>query len=108
MCAVNEQFRQGCNRLPTGHSALRIEPFLPNIYLAKKMIKPESLVIYPEFFAVIGVEAAHMLKLIKGTLDVKSNADFLGPFARCCLIERFANFDATAGKFWHVGRAGLG
>src|SRR5882724_3706435 len=108
MCAVDEQSRQGCNCLPTGRSALWIEPFLPYFYLAKKMIEPESLVIYPEFIAVIGVEAAHMLESLKGALDVKSNADFLSPFALCCLIERFTVFDAAAGKFGHVGRAGLG
>jgi len=72
------------------------------------MIKPESLVIYPEFIAVIGVEAAHLLESLKGALDVKSNAYFLGPFALSRLIERFTRFDAAAGKLGHVGRAGFG
>ncbi len=81
---------------------------MPDRYLAKKVIEPESLVIYPEFIAVIGVEAAQMLELLKRALDVKRNADFLGPFTLGRLIERFTDFDATAGKFGHVGRAGLG
>ncbi len=72
------------------------------------MIKPESLVINPELVAIVGVEAAHMLEALKGSLDVKRNAGFLGPFTLYCLIERFAIFDSTAGKFWHVGRADLG
>jgi len=105
MCAVDEQSRQGRNRLPTRRSALWIEPSLSNVYPAKKMIKPESLVVYPEFFAVISVEAAHMLKLLKRALDVKGNADFLGPFTPCRLIECFATLDAAAWKFGHVGRA---
>src|ERR1700686_2955951 len=108
MCAVDQQFRQRRYRLPTGRSALRIPPFLANFHLVQKMIKPERLVINPELVAIIGVEAAHMLESLKGPLDVKGNADFLGPFTRDCLIERFAILDAAAGKFWHVGRAGLG
>ena len=72
------------------------------------MIKPESLVINPELVAIIGVEAAHMLELLKRALDVKRNADFFGPFTLGRLIERFAIFDAAAGKLRHVGRAGLG
>src|SRR5882724_2075588 len=108
MCAVDRQFRQGRYRLPTGRPAFRIAPFLPNLYLAKKMIKPESLVINPELVAIIGVETAHVLEALKRSLDVKSNADLLGPFALGCLIERFALFDAAAGKFRHVGRTGLG
>jgi len=71
------------------------------------MIKPESLVINPELVAIVGEEATHMLESLNGALDVKWNADFLGPFTLCCLIERFAIFDATPGKFWHIGRAGL-
>jgi len=82
--------------------------FLPNFYVIEKMIKPESLVINPELVAIIGVEAAHVLEPLKRSLDVKSNADLLGPFALGCLIERFALFDAAAGKFRHVGRTGLG
>ena len=81
---------------------------MPNRHPVKKMIKPESLVINPELVAIIDVEAAHLLELLKRTLDVKSNADLLDPFTLCRLIERFAIFDAAAGKFWHVGRAGLG
>jgi hypothetical protein len=72
------------------------------------MIKPESLVINPELVAVIGVETAHVLELPQRALDAKSNADFLGPFTLYRLIECFALFDATAGKFRHVGRANLG
>ena len=72
------------------------------------MIEPESLVINPELVAIVGVEAAHMLEALKGSRDIKSNAGFLGPFTLYCLIERFAIFDTTAGKFWHVGRADLG
>src|ERR1700691_3284178 len=72
------------------------------------MIKPESLVIHPELLAIIGVEAAHVLELLQGAFDVKSDTDFLGPFALRCLVERFAIFNATAGKLRHVGRAVLG
>ena len=60
------------------------------------MIEPESLVINPELVTIIGVEAAHMLESPKGSFDVKRNADFLGPFALCGLIERFAIFYAAA------------
>ena len=75
--------------------------------MAKKMIEAESLVINPELVAIIGVEAAHMLESLKGTLHVKGNADFLGPFTLGRLIERLALFDAAAGKFRHVRRTGL-
>jgi len=76
--------------------------------MVKNMIKAESLVINPELVAIIGVEAAHVLESLKRSLDVKSNADFLGPLTLYCLIERFAIFDATAGKLRHVRRADLG
>ena len=72
------------------------------------MIKPESLVIDPELLAIIGVEAAHVLEVLQGALDVKSDTDFLGPFTLHGLIERFAIFDATARKLRHVRRAALG
>ena len=72
------------------------------------MIKPESLVINPELPAIIGVEATHVLELLQGALDVERDTDFLGPFTLRCLIERFASFDAAAGKLRHVGRAALG
>ena len=72
------------------------------------MIKPEGLVIDPELLTIIGVEAAHVLKSLQGALDVERDADFLGPFALNCLIERFAILDATARKLWHIRRAALG
>ena len=81
---------------------------LPNFRPIKKMIQAESLVIDPEFMAIIGIKAADMLELPKGSLDVKSNANFLGPLTLYGLIERFAVFDAASGKFRHLGRAGLG
>jgi len=81
---------------------------MPNDHAAGKMIKLESLVINPELVAIIGVEAAHVLKPLIRTLDVECNADFLGPFTFDGLIERFAGFDAAAGKFWHIRRAGFG
>jgi len=71
------------------------------------MIKPERLVIDPEFLAIARVEPAHLLKTLQGTLDVKSDADFLGPFTPYRLIERFAIFDTAAGQFRHVGRTSL-
>src|SRR5258706_6612982 len=108
MCAVDGQGWQGCYRLPTGRAALGIAPFLSNVHPVEKMIQPEGLIINPELVAIIGVKAAHLLKLPKRSLDVESNADFLGPFALCCLIERFTLFDAAAGKFRHLERTGLG
>lgn len=72
------------------------------------MIKPESLVINPELLAIIFVEAAHVLEALQRPLDVKGDTDFLGPFSFHCLIERFAVFDATAGKLRHIRRATLG
>src|SRR5882762_10152489 len=108
MRAVDGQSRQGGYRLPTGRAALGIAPFLSNLHPVEKMIEPEGLVIDPELVAIIGVKAAHLLKLPKRSLDVENNADFLGPFALCCLIERFTLFDAAAVKFQNLGRTGLG
>src|SRR5450631_2089072 len=108
MCAVDRQFRQRCYRLPSGRSALRIEPFLSDCHAVEEMIKPERLVINPELVSIVGVETAHVLKSRKGALDLKGNADLLGPFALRRLIERFALFYTAARKFRHAGRAGLG
>lgn len=72
------------------------------------MIQLESLVVNPELLAIVGVEAAHVLESLQGAFDVKGDTDFLGPFTLHCRIERFAIFDATAGKFRHIRRAALG
>src|SRR5271163_4240470 len=108
MGAVDQQFRQCRYRLPTGRSALRVEPFLSHFHTVEKTIKPESLLINPELVAIIGVEAAHVLESLQRALDVERNADFLGPFTRYRLIEGFTFLDATARKFRHIGRASLG